>query len=102
MKLETPEQKAAYAMGASLGNYANQTLKQQEEMGIDIDRGLLKKGFMEALDAKSQLKEEDIRSALQGHEERIRPIIEKKVQEKAMKKNTKTSEDWLIEHGGNW
>ncbi|MRI33675.1 peptidylprolyl isomerase [Endozoicomonas sp. OPT23] len=98
VKLETPEQKAAYAMGASLGNYADQTLKQQEEMGIAIDRELLKKGFMEALDGNSKLNEEDIRSALQGHEERIRPIIEKKVQEK-LDEDKKKNADFLLENG---
>ena len=98
VKLETPEQKAAYAMGASLGNYADQTLKQQEEMGIAIDRELLKKGFMEALDGQSKLSEEEIRSALQGHEERIRPIIEKKVQEKLDEERKKNS-DFLKENG---
>ena len=94
VKLETPEQKAAYAMGASLGNYADQTLKQQEEMGIVIDRALLKKGFMEALDGKSKLNEEETRSALQSHEERIRPIIEKKVQEK-LDEDRKKNADFL-------
>ncbi|WP_257254301.1 MULTISPECIES: FKBP-type peptidyl-prolyl cis-trans isomerase [unclassified Endozoicomonas] len=97
VKLESPEQKAAYAMGASLGNYADQTLKQQEEMGITIDRDLLKKGFMEALNGESKLNDDEIRSALQGHEERIRPIIEKKVQER-LDEDRKKGEDFLKEN----
>ena len=97
VKLDTPEQKAAYAMGASLGNYADQTLKQQEEMGITIDRELLKKGFMEALSGQSKLNDEDIRNALQSHEERIRPIIEKKVQER-LDEDRKKGEDFLKEN----
>ncbi|WP_252179093.1 FKBP-type peptidyl-prolyl cis-trans isomerase [Endozoicomonas sp. 4G] len=97
VKLETPEQKAAYAMGASLGNYADQTLKQQEEMGITIDRELLKKGFMDALGGQSKLNDDEIRSALQGHEERIRPIIEKKVQER-LDEDRKKGEEFLKEN----
>lgn len=96
-KLDTPDQKAAYAMGASFGNYVKQTLDQQDELGVVVDRELLKKGFLDALDGNSQLDEAAINTTLQEHEERIRPIIEAKIQER-LAEDRKKGEDFLKEN----
>ncbi|MGI9277011.1 MAG: FKBP-type peptidyl-prolyl cis-trans isomerase [Endozoicomonas sp.] len=94
VKLDTLEQKAAYAMGASLGNFANQTLKQQEELGLPTDRELVKQGFIDALASNSKLSEEEIGKVLREHEQKMIPILEKKAQEQ-MEQDRKASEDYL-------
>ena len=82
VKLDTDEQKAAYAIGASVGTFANQTLKQQEELGITLDRELVKQGLIDAMDEKVKLSDEDMGSALRGHEERLNTLVQAKAEEK--------------------
>ena len=96
-KLDTPEQTSAYAMGASMGTYAQQTLDSQDELGLKMDRELVIKGFADAVYAKSQLDEEAIISALQEHDQALRPLIEKRQQE-MMEESRQKAEDYLKEN----
>ena len=93
-KLDTPEQSSAYAMGASMGSYTQQTLDSQDELGLKMDRELVIKGFSDAVKGKSQLNEEEIISSLQSHDEALRPLIEKRQQE-MMEESRKESENFL-------
>ena len=96
-KLDTPEQTSAYAMGASMGSYAQQTLDSQDELGLKMDRELVIKGFADAVHGKSQLDEEAIISALQEHDQALRPLIEKRQQE-MMEESRQKAEDYLKEN----
>lgn len=79
-KLDTPEKSSAYAMGASMGTYAKQTLDGQDDLGLKVDRELVIKGFADAVKGKGQLNEEEIISSLQEHDQALRPLIEKRQQ----------------------
>ena len=70
VELKTDDQKAAYAIGASVGNFASQTLKQQSELGVELDNELLKKGLLDALSGNSKMSEEDMGKALRAHEQK--------------------------------
>ena len=96
-KLDTPEQTSAYAMGASMGSYAQQTLDSQDELGLKMDRELVIKGFADAVHGKSQMSEEEIISALQEHDQALRPLIEKRQQE-MMEEGKKKADDYLKEN----
>ena len=97
VKLDTDEQKAAYALGASVGSFANQTLKQQDELGIKLDRELVKQGFIDALDEKVKLTDEELSGTLRSHEERLNTLFREKAEEK-MAETRKSGEAFLTEN----
>ena len=97
MKLDNDEQKAAYALGASVGSFASQTLKQQDELGIKLDRELVKRGFIDALDEQVKLTDEELGSILRSHEERLNTLFREKTEAK-MAETRKSGEDFLTEN----
>lgn len=97
VQLNTDEQKAAYAIGASVGNFANQTLKQQDELGVVLDRSLIRQGLMDAMDDKVKLSEEDIATALRAHEERMNKVVQEKSAEQ-LEVTKKAGEEFLAEN----
>lgn len=96
-RLDTQEQASAYAMGASMGSYAQQTLDSQDELGLKMDRELVIKGFADAVHGKSQQSEEEIIAALQEHDQALRPLIEKRQQE-MMEESRQEAENFLKEN----
>ena len=96
-ELETPEQKNAYAMGASMGAYARQTLNSQDELDLKMDRELVIKGFADSVNDKSQLNEEEIIAALQEHDQALRPLVEKRQQE-MMEESQEKAKAFLTEN----
>ena len=82
VELKTDDQKAAYAIGASVGNFASQTLKQQSELGVELDNELLKKGLLDALSGNSKMSEEDMGKALRAHEQKMNTIVQEKAKQK--------------------
>ena len=97
VQLNTDEQKAAYAIGASVGNFASQTLKQQDELGVVLDRELVKQGLLDALDSKVKLSEEEVTAALRTHEERMNKVVKEKSEEK-LAEIQKAGADYLAEN----
>ena len=77
-ELNTDEQKAAYAIGASVGSFASQTLKQQDELGVKLDPELVKKGLLDALNDSVQLTDEEMGTVLRAHEERMNKVVQEK------------------------
>lgn len=63
-KLETQEQKNAYALGANIGTFIDQQATTYAEVGIALDRDLLIKGVMEGAAGKAQLTEEETQQIL--------------------------------------
>ncbi|MCY7295646.1 FKBP-type peptidyl-prolyl cis-trans isomerase [Alteromonas sp. a30] len=64
VKLETQEQKNAYALGANIGNFIDQQATTYADVGIELDRDLLIKGVIEGAEGKSQLTEEEVQQTL--------------------------------------
>ncbi len=54
------DQKSAYALGASLGRYMENSLKEQEKLGIKLDKAQLIAGVQDAFADKSKLSDQEI------------------------------------------
>lgn len=97
VQLNTDEQKAAYAIGASVGNFATQTLKQQEELGVTLDQELVKQGLLDALDSQVKMNEEELGTALRAHETRMNTVVQEKAKQK-LEETKKAGQAYLDEN----
>jgi FKBP-type peptidyl-prolyl cis-trans isomerase FkpA len=66
------DQKSAYALGASLGRYMENSLKEQEKLGIKLDKAQLIAGVQDAFADKSKLSDQEIEQTLQAFETRVK------------------------------
>lgn len=64
VQLETEDQQAAYALGASMGHFAAQRIDQLEPMGIVYDKETLVAGFMDSLKGAAKMDDDKIKEAL--------------------------------------
>ena len=62
------DQTSAYALGASLGRYMENSLKEQEKLGIKLDKAQLIAGVQDAFADKSKLSDQEIEQTLQAFE----------------------------------
>ncbi|USH02695.1 FKBP-type peptidyl-prolyl cis-trans isomerase [Grimontia kaedaensis] len=89
----TEDDKAAYAIGASLAQYLKANLDQQEELGLSLSNDLVLQGVQDAFADKSKLTEEEAQLALQALDQRVAQLAQEKAQEKAAEA-VKTGEDF--------
>ncbi|AFR05233.1 FKBP-type peptidyl-prolyl cis-trans isomerase [Pectobacterium carotovorum subsp. carotovorum PCC21] len=82
-KFKNDEQAAAYALGASLGRYMDNSLKEQEKLGIKLDKDQLIAGVQDAFADKSKLTDEEIEKTLQGFEGKVKAAAEAKMKQDA-------------------
>ncbi|MBX9447735.1 FKBP-type peptidyl-prolyl cis-trans isomerase [Dickeya chrysanthemi] len=82
-KFKSDEEAAAYALGASLGRYMDNSLKEQEKLGIKLDRQQLILGVQDAFADKSKLSDEEIEKTLQSFEGRVKEAAQAKMQQDA-------------------
>ncbi|MCE9677826.1 FKBP-type peptidyl-prolyl cis-trans isomerase [Shewanella sp. AS1] len=71
VKLETVAQKQAYSVGASIGKYMSGHIKEQEALGMPVDRSLIIAGFSNGLSDELKLSEEEMQTVLQNLDETI-------------------------------
>ncbi len=64
--------KIAYAMGANSGVFLAKNLPEFKNWGMDLDAELIKTGFIDSLDQKSQMSEEEIQTVLLAFQETIK------------------------------
>ncbi|KFX19649.1 FKBP-type peptidyl-prolyl cis-trans isomerase [Pectobacterium betavasculorum] len=101
-KFKNDEQAAAYALGASLGRYMDNSLKEQEKLGIKLDKDQLIAGVQDAFADKSKLTDEEIEKTLQGFEGKVKAAAETKMKQDAKDnadKGTKYLESFAKEKG---
>lgn len=101
-KFKNDEQAAAYALGASLGRYMDNSLKEQEKLGIKLDKDQLIAGVQDAFADKSKLTDEEIEKTLQGFEGKVKAAAESKMKQDAKDnadKGTKYLESFAKEKG---
>ncbi len=101
-KFKNDEQAAAYALGASLGRYMDNSLKEQEKLGIKLDKEQLIAGVQDAFADKSKLTDEEIEKTLQGFEGKVKAAAEAKMKQDAKDnadKGTKYLESFAKEKG---
>lgn len=82
-KFKSDEAAAAYALGASLGRYMDNSLKEQEKLGIKLDKDQLIAGVQDAFADKSKLNDEEIEKTLQSFEGRVKAAAEAKMKQDA-------------------
>ena len=79
----TEDDKAAYAIGASLAKYLSTNLEKQSELGLELKKELVLAGVQDSFDGKSSLTDEEIQTVLQQLDERVSKIVQEQAQAKA-------------------
>lgn len=77
------DQKSAYALGASLGRYMENSLKEQEKLGIKLDKAQLIAGVQDAFADKSKLSDQEIEQTLQAFETRVKTAAQERMEKDA-------------------
>ncbi|ACS84198.1 MULTISPECIES: FKBP-type peptidyl-prolyl cis-trans isomerase [Musicola] len=101
-QFKSDEEAAAYALGASLGRYMDNSLKEQEKLGIKLDKQLLIQGVQDAFADKSKLSDEDIEKTLQSFEGRVKEAAQAKMKQDAKDnadKGTKFRDEFAKDKG---
>ena len=93
VEFKTEDQKAAYAIGASLAQYLSANLDQQKELGLDLNRQDVLAGVEDVFAGKSLMTQEQTQQALQSLDQRVAKIVEQKAKTEA-EKNIKVGEEY--------
>lgn len=93
------EERASYAFGASIGMYISQVQKNQAEFIGPLDTKLIEKGFLDALNGKSELDEAAVEEALMALNQKAQEAMLAKAQAEA-KANLEAGEKFLEENKG--
>ncbi|ERT13553.1 FKBP-type peptidyl-prolyl cis-trans isomerase [Photorhabdus temperata] len=80
---KTEDQQNAYALGASLGRYMENTLKEQKSLGIPLDKDQLLAGVQDAFNNKSKLNDSEIENTLRAFEGKVKSAAEAKMEKEA-------------------
>jgi FKBP-type peptidyl-prolyl cis-trans isomerase FkpA len=90
------DDKAAYAIGASLAQYLAANLDQQKELGLDLSREQVLAGVTDVFAGNSRLTAEETQQALQSLDQRVSEMAQQQAQE-AAEKNMKAGEEYRAE-----
>ncbi|PST88376.1 FKBP-type peptidyl-prolyl cis-trans isomerase [Photobacterium jeanii] len=90
------DEKAAYAIGASLAQYLSANLEQQKELGLNLEREHVLAGVSDVFADKSRLTQEETQQALQDLDKRVSEIVEAKAKAEA-EKTQKAGEEYRAE-----
>lgn len=91
------EQKASYALGSYVATNIVEMQKQQKEYSGDLDQKLIVKGFLDSLDGKSVMTDDDIREAITKLDEKVQAkMMEKEAQD--AKENLEKGQKFLEEN----
>jgi FKBP-type peptidyl-prolyl cis-trans isomerase FkpA len=96
-EFKNADQQSAYALGASLGRYMDNSLKEQQKLGIKLDKNQVIAGVQDAFASKSKLTDEEIEKTLQGFEARVKVSAKAKMEQDAKEnadKGAKYREDF--------
>ncbi|HGJ5872213.1 MAG TPA: FKBP-type peptidyl-prolyl cis-trans isomerase [Arsenophonus apicola] len=96
-KFDNEDQRSAYALGASLGRYMDNSLMQQKSIGINLDRQQLLAGVQDAFVNKSKLSDQEIETTLKAFEEKVRAAAQAKMEEES-KKNGKLGDEYRAKY----
>lgn len=96
-KFENEDQCNAYAFGASLGRYMDNSLMQQKSIGINLDRQQLLVGVQDAFFNKSKLSDQEIEVNLKILERKIQTAVQAKMEEES-RKNGKLGDEYRAKY----
>jgi FKBP-type peptidyl-prolyl cis-trans isomerase FkpA len=72
LNLETDEQKQAYAMGASVGQFIESKIIVQDKLGVAYDKTIVAKGFIAAIQGQTQMDMQEMQTITQAIEAKVR------------------------------
>ncbi|MDP2544419.1 FKBP-type peptidyl-prolyl cis-trans isomerase [Photobacterium damselae subsp. piscicida] len=102
VEFKTEDQKAAYAIGASLAQYLAANLDQQQELGIKLNCKDVLAGVEDVFADKSRLTPEQTQQALQELDKRVSEIVQQKAKQESeqnLKAGTEFREKFAKEQG---
>lgn len=70
--LDTEVQKQAYGLGASIGMYMETNLAEQSKLGLELDKATIVQGFIDSLDGKAKLQQEEIQTLLMNLDQQMK------------------------------
>lgn len=82
-------QQSAYALGASLGRYMENSLKEQEKLGIKLDDKQLIAGVQDAFAGKSKLSDSEVQQTLKAFEGNVKAAAQAKMEKDAKENSEK-------------
>ncbi|WP_417762565.1 FKBP-type peptidyl-prolyl cis-trans isomerase [Shewanella sp.] len=85
VELKTDVQKQGYGIGASVGRYVAQHVKEQKEMGFDVDQNAIVAGFTESLNGNSAMTDDEIKSTLEALDKSVNEKRQAQAQAEAEK-----------------
>ncbi|KEY56596.1 FKBP-type peptidyl-prolyl cis-trans isomerase N-terminal domain-containing protein [Serratia sp. DD3] len=77
-KLDSEEQKRAYASGIALGHYIEAQIAQQKELHITLDKNIMLAGVADAFNNQEKMSEKEVRDTLLILDEQINVLAEDK------------------------
>ncbi len=96
-EMTTDLQKASYAIGSMQGARMRMDIERMQE--IKLDKGLLEKGFIDGINDKSSMSQEEVQEQLMAYQKKLQEVMAKKQEEEA--KVAKASGDaFLKENAG--
>jgi FKBP-type peptidyl-prolyl cis-trans isomerase FkpA len=95
--LTSEDNKASYAIGISIGNFAKQALTKREELGMKMDDILVVEGFKDALADSLKEKVEILNDVLKKYDDKFQELAKLKAEEK-LKISLAESEKYLTEN----
>ena len=90
------DEKAGYAIGASLAKYLNSNLEKQTELGLDLKKEDVLAGVTDVFNGKERLTDEEIQGALQALDQRVAEIAQQKIAAES-EANIKAGADYRAE-----
>ncbi|VAX77035.1 FKBP-type peptidyl-prolyl cis-trans isomerase FkpA [Serratia symbiotica] len=88
-KFNNYDDQVAYALGVSLGRYIGHAIKEQEKLGITLDKNQLMAGVQDIFSDKTQLSDADIEKTLQSFEVRLKAAFQSKMEKESQENGAK-------------
>ncbi|ENG4185235.1 FKBP-type peptidyl-prolyl cis-trans isomerase [Providencia rettgeri] len=86
------KERNAYALGASLGRYMQNSLEEQKTIGINLDNAQLLAGVQDAFNGKSKMTDAEVEETLRQFEGQVKEAADKKMKEESASNEKKGAE----------
>ena len=86
LKLDSEEQKRAYASGVGLAHYIEDQIAEQKELHITLDKDILISGMMDAFNHQEKMSNSDVQLTLTVFDEQIK-VLKAAENQKRLEKN---------------
>lgn len=97
LSLEADEQKQAYALGSSFGEYLKRAIDEHNDVGIQLDKEIVIKAVIATIQEQSQLTPEEVKQYASALSEAMRAAQTKKSEQLAQK-NIADGQAYLAEN----